>query len=82
MSKRARITLTPESAGEPEPPQAPDPSPDVATSDRSRFTAAEDNRPEQPAPVGKALDTRTIVKIVVTGLAVVSMILLWKHRRP
>ena len=82
MSKRARITLTPEAAGEPEPQEQAAPSPDTLTNTRSHFNAADDKRPEQPAPAGIALNTGTIVKAVIGGLAVVSMILLWKNRRP
>ena len=46
------------------------------------FAVAEDDVPGQPAPARKALNPVTIAKVIFAGLAVVSVVLLWKNRRP
>jgi hypothetical protein len=83
MSKRARITLNPEM--ETEPNQATQaksaPSPETESPAHNGFAAAT-NKPSRPSPPGKrALNVGTIVKVVFAGLAVASLVLLWKNRR-
>ena len=46
------------------------------------MTAETDTPTGSPLPAGMSLNTGTIVKAVFAGLAVVSLVLLWKNRRP
>jgi hypothetical protein len=83
MSKRARITLNPEM--ETEPHQATQaesaPSPGTESPGHNGFAAATDKRSRPPLPGKRALNVGTIVKVVFAGLAVTSLVLLWKNRR-
>ncbi|MEN8763374.1 MAG: hypothetical protein ABF290_13160 [Thiogranum sp.] len=83
MSKRARITLNPEMETEPyQATQAESvPLPDKEPPTHNGFTAAAD-KPSRPSlPAQRALNVGIIVKVVLAGLAVASLLLLWKNRR-
>lgn len=56
----------------------PEPEPDI----HSESLAAADSSPGISLPAGITLNRGTVIKAVVAGLAVVSMVLLWKNRRP
>ncbi len=82
MSKRARITLNAESETEPDGSKGAEPLPETGTPSRNGFRAAA-NKPSGPAtPTRGSVGVGTIVKAVFAGLAVASLVLLWKNRRP
>lgn len=83
MSKRARITLNPEVDSNSDQDTEATPEPATEPDTQTSFTNAADS-PPAPATNSKwlALNTGTIVKAVFVGLAAVSIVLLWKSRRP
>jgi hypothetical protein len=78
MSKRARITLEPET---PFAEDAATPEPETVVTDDASIADAED-MPATAAAGPAWLDRGTIIKTVLAGLAVVAMVLIWKNRRP
>lgn len=82
MSKRARITLESETETAAGQETGAEPFPENEPHTDDSHTAASDTPPRSPLPAGMALNRGTIVKAVFAGLAVVSLVLLWKNRRP
>jgi len=83
MSRRARITLNPEAEVDTEPNQdrVATPLPETETNTRDNFAAAADKPARPSAPASRTLSVGTIIKIVFAGLAVASLVMLWKNRR-
>jgi hypothetical protein len=88
MSKRARITLQSEtetkddSAPVRDTKAASGPPPQTEQATPDHFKAATDTTGgSSTSSRGAALNTGTIIKVVVTGLAVAAALLLWKNRR-
>jgi hypothetical protein len=82
MSKRARITLNTETDAEANRETVADPSHRKEPPANNVFTATADDPVTTTPPAWKTLPVGTIVKAVVAGLAVVSMVLIWNNRRP
>ena len=81
MSKRARITLNPEVETETIQATEAAPLPETEPHAHNGFATAADNPARARAPVQRGLSIGTIVKLVFAGLAVASLVLLWKNRR-
>ena len=83
MSKRARITLDPETVEteQPEPDTPPSQKPQSRSQDH-HSEGADDAPGQVTAAKGLALNTGTIVKVVALGLAAVSIFFLFRNRRP
>ena len=83
MSRRGRITLSPEPEVETEPDKAKqtEPVPETRSQIRDDFAAAAEHPSSPSAPAKRALSAGTIFKVVIAGLAVASLIVLWKNRR-
>lgn len=82
MSKRGRITLEPEASVEPIPDTETTPLPEDKPDTQNRFDTAHDNTPRTSHfPPGGIMTTGNLVKVVAAGLAIVSLVLLWKNRR-
>jgi hypothetical protein len=82
MSKRARITLEPEEETKPEQAEEAAPLPETEPRAQNDHAAAEDYSSELSAPARKTPGVGTIFKVIFAGLAVASVVLLWKNRRP
>ena len=82
MSKRASITLNPEVETEPNLATETAPLPETEAHAYNGFAPAADKPARPPAAAQRALNIGTIVKLVFAGLAVASLVLLWKNRRP
>ncbi|MDJ0958954.1 MAG: hypothetical protein QNI91_18950 [Arenicellales bacterium] len=81
MSKRGRITLDPdvEIEADQESEAAVAPEPEV----HAQSTVIHGNSTRSMVDAAKKmLTTGTIVKTVLAGLAVVSLVILWKNKRP
>ena len=82
MSKRARITLAPDVEVQ------PNQDVDAILSGNGRVGTAQGpaaKTPETPASVSapkRTLNTDTVIKVVLMGLAVVAAVLLFKGRKP
>lgn len=82
MSKRGRITLEPEAGVEPTPETETTPLPEDKPDIQNRFDTAHDNISKTSHfPPGGLMTTGNLIKVVAAGLAVVSLVLLWKNRR-
>jgi len=85
MSRRARITLNPAPELEPEtePNQAAEaaPLPKNEAPTGNDFAAAADHPARPSAPAKGALNVGAIIKVIFAGLAVASLVLLWRNRR-
>ena len=82
MSKRARITLSPEAESEQERAAAAAAVPEAELEPQHGVTTPEDEPATPSLPASWLPSARTIVKAVVIGVAVASAVLLWKNRRP
>lgn len=82
MSKRARITLNSEMETGTDQETYAEPPPEAEPQVKNGFAVAGDDLPGQSVPARKALNPVTIAKVIFAGLAVVSVVLLWKNRRP
>ena len=83
MSRRARITLTPEPEVNSEPNQATETAalPETEAHPHDGLSAAADNPASPSAPAKRSLSVGTIFKAALAGLAVASVLLLWKNRK-
>jgi hypothetical protein len=83
MSKRARITLNPESveAEQPEPEAAPSRKAQSHAKERDR-EGGDDGFEPATAARGPALNPGTMIKVIALGLAAVSVFFLFRNRRP
>lgn len=82
MSKRARITLDPEIASETDADTEPTPAkeaPDRTADDASGGMVPP---PGSTPPRTSTLNVGRVIRFVVAGLAVASLVLLWLKKRP
>ena len=81
MSKRARITLAPEAEQVPQQDEAPARAADKVSPTHQTDSEIDDSPPGSFTASALA-GAGTVVKVLVAGLAVVSLVLLWRSRRP
>ena len=82
MSKRARITLNPDMDTAADPATGSVADQETGPDIRNDFTTGADNPSGSSGTLGRVLNAGTLVKAVFAGLAVVSLVLLWKNKRP
>ena len=82
MSKRARITLDSDMEAGTDQETDPESLSETELDTDDEYVVAVDDPSATSFPARMALNTGTVVKAVVAGLVVVSLVLLWKNRRP